>query len=849
MKSSIITLFTVFLLNSFLSGQVPEKPNTAEIYNQLQKLNFLGTALYFAAHPDDENTRLISYLSNELHARTAYLSLTRGDGGQNLIGTEIREKLGLIRTHELLGARSVDGGEQYFSRANDFGYSKHPDETLAIWNKDEVMHDIIKVIREFKPDVIINRFDHRTPGGTHGHHTSSAMLSVEAFDLAGDPNYLKERLPELEPWQPQRTFFNTSWWFYGSQDKFKSADKSNMIAVDAGVYYPNIGLSNTEMGALSRSMHKSQGFGSTGTRGSEMEYLELVKGDLPPDKDNLFSGINTSWSRVEGGGAIGAQIDKIIESFNFVDPSVHTDDLIDVYQAIEKISDEHWKSIKLKSLSEILLSINGIFLESTSAMPYATKGETVEVTIEAINRSKNKVSLDGINLSNGSSVAPKTSLEYNTKTNTEIDVLIDETASYTNPYWLNQQGSLGMYAVSDEAMIGQPESEANLTSKINLTINGLNLTIERDVVYKKNDPVDGEVYAPFAIVPKASISFSNPVYIFSDRTEKEIKVTVKSYVDTLIGSIALMHPASWIVSPEAQVVRIYGNGAEEQFTFKVKGPYLQESATMWLEMGLVDETFIGDEIIEISYDHIPKQYMLSKAEAKFERISLEKKGENIAYIEGAGDEIPQSLREIGYNVNVLNVPDLTTENLAQYDALIVGIRAYNTKPELLLKKEVLNQYMSDGGTVIVQYNTTRQGIKGDDIAPYPMTISRDRVTDETAAMSFVDPEHEVLNYPNKITNRDFEKWVQERGLYFPNSWSEEYSTPLASSDKGEPLTKGGLLIAPVGSGYFIYTGISWFRELPAGVPGAYRLFANLISIGKNGIEAQPSKKIIEDGGK
>ena len=250
-------------------------------HEAIQKLNFLGSALYVAAHPDDENTRLIAYLANEVKANTAYLSMTRGDGGQNLIGPEIRELLGVIRTQELLAARRVDGGNQMFTRANDFGFSKHPDETMEIWNKDEIMADVIWAIRKWQPDIIVNRFTHeydpKWAGRMHGHHTASAMLSHEAFDLAGRKDVYPEQLDKVDVWQPRRLFFNTSWWFYGSRENFAKADKSRLLGVDVGVYYPIKGKSNTEIAAESRSMHKCQGFGSAGTRGSSMEYLEKIK--------------------------------------------------------------------------------------------------------------------------------------------------------------------------------------------------------------------------------------------------------------------------------------------------------------------------------------------------------------------------------------------------------------------------------------------------------------------------------------------------------------------------------------------------------------------------------------------
>lgn len=434
-QSRLCSIVLFIFINTFLIGQRPEKLTSSQLYNEVEKLGVVGTVLYLAAHPDDENTRLISYFANERKTRTAYLSLTRGDGGQNLIGTEIWEQLGLIRTNELLRARSTDGGQQFFSRANDFGFSKHPDETLAFWDKNEVMHDVIKVIREFKPDIIVNRFNHRTPGTTHGHHTSSAMLSVEAFDLVGDENQYKERLGNLGTWQPRRVFFNTSWWFYGSREKFNEADKTNLFGVDAGVYYPEIGLSNTEIAALSRSMHKSQGFGSTGTRGSETEYLELIKGDRPSKKDDPLSGIDITWNRLEGGKIIQEKIDALLASYDFNEPANNIPQLLSIKADIENIKDEHWKAIKLEEISDIIVQSAGLFLEIRAANPYGVRSESVTATIEAVNRSHADIHLLNVALEGQENSGEYDfALPFNERKNVETQIIISETEAASNPY-------------------------------------------------------------------------------------------------------------------------------------------------------------------------------------------------------------------------------------------------------------------------------------------------------------------------------------------------------------------------------------------------------------------------------
>ena len=477
MKYYFTFLFAI-LYTSICISQKPIKQSTSEIYESVKKLNFLGSVLYVAAHPDDENTRLISYFSNHVKARTGYLSMTRGDGGQNLIGSEIRELLGIIRTQELLAARRIDGGEQFFTRANDFGYSKHPDETLVVWNKDEVLKDVVSRIRKFKPDIIINRFDHRTPGSTHGHHTSSAMLSVEAFDLANDKNYNSHN-GATDLWAPKRLFFNTHPFFYGGQEKFDKADKSNLSNFDIGLYYPSSGLSNNELASIASSQHLSQGFGRLTTRGTQQEYIEFLKGDSPKDKTNIFNGIDTSWNRVKGGKAIGEILGSVEQNFNFKDPSVHLPDLLKAYQLIQKIDNEHWKTIKTKELLAIIQSCAGLYLEVSSNTSTVTANDMAKLSLEVLNRSNAEIKLKSVKVSTKETTVLKDILLKNNakeifqdSINIPLDVI-----KYTAPYWLEKKGTLGMYAVVDEALIGKPETPRGVHVDFNLEINNIPITI------------------------------------------------------------------------------------------------------------------------------------------------------------------------------------------------------------------------------------------------------------------------------------------------------------------------------------------------------------------------------------
>ena len=821
--AAIIALSTTAVL-----AQQPQKPSASEIYHKLEKLNFLGSALYVAAHPDDENTRLISYLANDMHARTAYLSLTRGDGGQNLIGPEIRELLGVIRTQELLAARASDGGEQLFTRANDFGYSKHPDETLAIWNKNAVLSDVVRAIRTFKPDVIINRFNHRNPGSTHGHHTASAMLSFEAFDLAGDATKFPETGITHGSWQPKRLLFNTSWWFYGSKEKFEKADKSNLVSVETGNYYPALGLSNGEIASLSRSMHKSQGFGSTGTRGKQTEYLEFLKGEFPQDTTNIFDGINTSWSRIEGGVAIGEVLNPLLDSFNFQDPSTIVPQLVEAYRLLKDTKQGHWRTIKLKELEELIIACSGVFLEAIANKESINPMGVYTLKVEAINRGTNKITLSKITTASGLILSSKEiALPSNERENLELEVTSQNKVPST-AYWLKSKGSLGMYSAPKD-LIGLPQTPAAEQILFTLEIDNTTLQIVKDVVYKFNDPVDGEVYRPFNVLPKVSASIAEKVLVFANENSQKVAVHLRAGKDNIEGTLQLNAPKGWVVS-SPQLFTLERQGETSTLWFTVTPPKNQSQGYL-RPLIQIGDTYYDKELINIDYDHIPYQSVLLPSKAKVVRINIEKKGQHIGYIQGAGDNVGQSLEQIGYSVTNLDVTEISAQNLKKYDAVVVGIRAYNTIAALAFAQKELNKYVQAGGTMVVQYNTSHRLVTKQ-VAPYALTLSRDRVTDEFAPVTILDPTHPVLNSPNKITQLDFKGWVQERGLYFPNKWAEEFTPILAMNDKGAPQTKGSLLVARYGRGHYIYTGLSFFRELPAGVAGAYRLFANIISIGK-----------------
>lgn len=813
MNRSITSIF-IFLISIISFAQAPQKLNAVEIYEQVQKLNFLGKVLYVAAHPDDENTKLITYFSNHYHAQTAYLSLTRGDGGQNLIGTELREKLGAIRTQELLAARRIDGGEQFFTRANDFGFSKEPNETFSIWNKNEVMEDVIQVIETFRPDIIINRFSHNTPGTTHGHHTASAMLSLEAYDLVKH--------------QPKRIFFNTSWWFYGSQEAFDAADKSKLLAINSNVYYPLKGKSNNEIAALSRSQHKCQGFGTLGNRGDETEYLELLKGDLPSNT-NLFEGIDTSWNRVKGGNEIGNILYEIEKNFNFGNPSVHIPNLIKAYDLIQNLEDSHWKNSKSKQIIKIIEACSGLFMEAVADTETTTKDSNFNINIEVINRSQSNAKLISVKALQLPILTKNALLKNNEKISFPIkNVIIGETVDYSNLFWLKEKQTEGMYRVSDKAIRILPEVSSNFPVVFTIEIEGKTIEFVKNICYKFNNPDDGETYVPFTVLPDVTTKIEPEVIIFNGTQTKEITVSVKAHKANAKGVLSLNIPTDWKVNPKEIPFEITTKNEEKKFTFTLY-PTKPEIATKLSAKAQIGNQTFDNKLITIQYPHIPKQTILVPSESKLVKLDIEIKGKNIGYIMGAGDEVNKNLEHLGFKVSTIHPNEISTEKLQQYDAVILGIRAFNVVEELKYKNKILFQYVENGGNLIVQYNTTNNLITKE-IAPYNLELSRDRVTDENAKVTFVTPTHKVLNQPNKITEKDFTGWVQEQGLYYPNKWSSEFIPILASNDEGESSKTGGLVIAKFGKGNYIYTGLSFFRELPEGVSGAYRLLANMIAL-------------------
>ena len=813
----------VFFISTITFAQKPEQWSSSEIFKNLEKLNVQARVLYLAAHPDDENTRFIAYCANNKLAATAYMSLTRGDGGQNLIGPELREELGLIRTQELLMARSVDGGRQFFSRANDFGYSKNPEETFRIWDKEKVLGDLIYVIRAFQPDVIVCRFP-ADGGGGHGHHTASAILGDEAFDLAADPNSYREQLKSVKVWQARRLVTNTGRWWNDSI----SGDDPNVVTEDIGQYESLLGTSCNEIAAKSRTMHKSQGFGSTGVRGEQIECFEHVKGEKA--RKSLFDDIDFTWKRVDGSKSVQKLIDKIIKKYDLQYPEASITALFKLRNAMKKLADEPRVQEKLNEVEELILQCGGIYIEAKVDQRAATGDDSVQLDLEFIARQTDGFQIEYYRLPelswNYNGTIP---LEKNKVANRTDKLKIPRTWEKSNPYWLKNKGTLGAYALDSQSMVLQPDNGPSAFVHVDLLFNGEKITMKVPIIYKENDPVKGEVYKPFYSIPEISVRLEQENLLVKKRVKQEIDVYVKSNVERFSGYWVLELPLGWEVEEFEKQVNYETSIREEiKYSFTLIAGDNAQSGVFSPKLVKGNGTVYDKEIKFIEYDHIPTQVYWKPSTVQLNVADIQKRGQKVAYFEGAGDMIPDALRLVGYTVDIFTSADLSRIN--EYDAVVLGIRALNTNSEMEFILPKLFDYVKQGGNLIVQYNTSHRLVTHD-IAPFKLKLSRDRVTDETAEVTFLAPEHPVLNTPNKITQADFDNWVQERGLYFPNEWSDDFTPILSCHDEGELQKEGSLLVAKYGKGNYIYTGLSLFRELPVGVPGAYRLLVNLISLG------------------
>jgi LmbE family N-acetylglucosaminyl deacetylase len=816
-------LLAIIISGISLKAQAPQTLSSSEILLGLKKLNVLGSVLYVGAHPDDENTRLLAYLAKEKLYRTGYLSLTRGDGGQNLIGNEQGINLGLIRTQELLAARRIDGAEQFFSTAFDFGFSKTSDETFKIWNKEKILADVVWVIRKFQPDVIITRFPEDARAG-HGHHAASAILAREAFYAAADPNRFPEQFSKgVKVWQAKRVLWNT--FNFGGTN----TTSENQFKMDVGAFNALLGKSYGEIAAESRSQHKSQGFGVPKSRGLAIEYFSTVAGEAPVT--DLMDGVDVSWKRT-GNDFVDKKISDIIKNFDVQQPSNSIQQLEAVQGYLyNHVNNSYWVLRKIDETSEMIKACLGLFAEAVANKQLAVSGDSLKVTFNVINRSKVLVRNVKI-FYKDTSFTLSDSLPYNQLKTVQFSRLIHTAPLEDQPYWLKEPMTEGSYTVNNQNNIGLPQNKDD-DVKISLMADTSYIGMPLPLQYKYTDPVKGEVYQPVITVPATLVKIAPAVLLTNvvPKIKPQVAVDYQTQLATASGNASIVFSNGFkqniVISPRLNETQTVTFALDSILKFR-KDTSLTASV-IFPNKG--DNGSYGNYIRLINYDHIPTVHYLFQSRLKLVNEEVKVEGKRVGYIKGAGDNVPDALLAMGYEVVYLDENDITEQRLKSLDAVITGVRAYNTNEYLSAKYNVLMGYVNDGGNLIVQYNTSSQiGPVKAKMAPYPFDISRNRITDEKATVKVLKPQHPVLNYPNKITDKDFEGWVQERSIYHASNWDSHYETIFAMHDPGENDDEGSLITAKYGKGNFVYTGLVFFRELPAGVAGAYRLLANLIAL-------------------
>ncbi len=817
-------LLYVGLLYSVAANTQPVP--ASQLLQNIKKLNVLGSVLYIAAHPDDENTRLITYLANEKLYRTGYLSLTRGDGGQNLIGDEQGIELGLIRTQELLAARRIDGGEQFFTRAYDFGYSKSPEETFTKWGKDKVLADVVWVIRKFRPDIIVTRFPTTGEGG-HGHHTASAILANEAFKAAADPARFKDQLKYVQPWQARRIVWNT--FNFGGNN---TTDPSQ-FNVNVGGYNALMGRSYGEIAAQSRSQHKSQGFGAAATRGDSYEYFRTTGGDAP--REDLLDGVDITWNRVGKRGAVYQQaIADIVARYDASSPQRSVPALTALYQLLDKAGSDYWINKKKEEVQQLIADCSGLFIDVYTNQAFAVQTGDLRIQVVANNRLGadaviKSVSVDGI------SESINKRLETNKNFSFDKRIAVPVSKEITQPYWLKERMEEGLYEVPDQLLIGMPDVQPAYKVEVVVTVQGQDLTFEKPLRYRFTDPVKGEVYQPLPVIPPATITASPNLLVFNkaENRTQDLQTHLLAYTE-IPGNIK-----AGLTGIDYSPVQTAASGGKAghtiTFDFKVTDTHQPDEVyTVSAHAGKdgkEDTAAYSLALKTISYDHIPAIRYFYPDFVTALNINLKTVGKNIGYIPGAGDKVATVLERMGYQVVILDKATLTSTDLSRFDAILTGVRAYNTNDWLVEQHDRLMSYVKEGGNLIVQYNTNNNlGRLTSAIGPYHFNITRNRITDENAKVTLLDPAHPVFNFPNKISEKDFGHWVQERSIYHAGSWNKAFTPLLSMADPGEKPDEGSLITARYGKGHFTYTGLVFFRQLPAAVPGAMRLLANLIAL-------------------
>lgn len=815
--------------------QAAEPESTPAIVQDLRTFGNLGTVLHLAAHPDDENTQLITAFARGRGYRTAYLSITRGDGGQNESGPEFGEKLGLARTQELLAARRLDGGRQFFTRAIDYGYSKSPEEALRIWDHQAVLGDVVRVIRKFRPDVIITRFPIPPGSGGHGQHTASAILAVEAFKLAGDPTAYPEQLAQgLTPWQPKRVGWNSRGGARGSGEL-----NGPIVQFDIGGSDPVTGEPFGTIANLGRGMHKTQGLGAFAARpggtGPNMQTFMLLAGDAPAA--DIMDGVDTTWARIPGGAALIPLLDTVIAKFNATDPAASVPALLAIRSKLAVLPLDPLVADKRRDLDHIIQTCLGLTFETTLPQAEVVPGEKMSLHHEVSLNAAVPVRWLAVRYPSAKAElkiysaikAGETTVRDNTRT-------LPVATPPSQPYWLRKEGTVGMFRVDEPTLIGDPQNPPAFPVEFVFEVGGQTFVFSDEPVQIIAGASPAQQRRSLVVIPPISISFAHKLDLFAPGATKDIVLEVTADRAGQRGKFWLEVPPGWKISQASQPFNLASRGEKAVLHFLVTAPAQAGSAILAASAEIGGAIF-GTERYTFNYPHLPVLLLQPPAHARAVILDVQTRGNRVGYLPGAGDSVADSLVQLGYDVVLLTGADLVPEKLAGLDAVVIGVRAFNDRDDLAANLPALYAWVEAGGTVIAQYNRPNNSLRGIPLGPYPLSIEGQadalRVTDETVPVTFLVPDHPALNYPNKITAADFENWVQERGTYFPSSWDETHYVPiLAMSDPGEAPLKSSLLIAQHGKGWYVYAGLAFFRQLPAGNPGAHRLFANLLSLGK-----------------
>jgi LmbE family N-acetylglucosaminyl deacetylase len=864
-------LFLAALAPSPAQQNVPF-PGAIEIRQSLDKLNQLGTVLMIAAHPDDEQTAVLAYFARGRHMRTAYLSLTRGEGGQNLIGSEQGSMLGIIRTQELLAARKIDGAEQFFTRAIDFGFTKTAVETMEKWGHERILSDVVWVIRRYRPDVVILCFS-GTPVDGHGQHQVSAILGEEAYAASGDAGRFPEQLKYAGPWHARRLVrANFDFSRFGPPPEMGAASPAAGASTpapegrdagrggpgapqsggggarpvpatpqfpqfpplpgagkaDTGAYNPLLGYSYQELATMSRSMHHSQGTGAVRRPGPGVTTFGLVAGD--PETKDLFDGIDTTWNRLPGGSAVRPILDEAVRAFDPAHPEKAIPALTRARPLIAAISDPLAK-IKLAELDETVALCAGLWVEAEARQPEVSPGSALHVTTTALNRSNAPVTLES-GAVEGTWNEPLTVkpvvLGYNHSATIAFEHTVPATQPYSQPYWLVKPPAGDVYQVADQTLIGLADTPPVVAMRLKLTVGGAPIELVRPVEYRYAVRAQGEQVRSLVVVPAVAVNLPDSVAVFPAATARKVQVAVRANVAHAAGQLRLDLPAGWKAEPKTRPFQVAAVGEEEQLTFEVTPPAAEGTATM-KAVASVNGRDVSNGMDVIAYPHFPPQTLFPPSDVKLVRANIRVTARHVGYIMGAGDRMPDALRQMGVEVTLLTGSDLEQGDLSRFDAIVAGVRAYNVRADLKANQARLMNYVANGGTYVVQYQNADPTLN---MGPYPFTVpggNRYRVTVEDAPMTFPHPDSPLLRYPNGIVPQDFDGWIQERAMYVATEWDKQYQTVMASHDPDEDPMEGGELCARFGKGVYIFTAYAWFRQLPAGVPGAFRLFANLLS--------------------